>query len=64
MTDPSAPTRPLQAPGRLVSQRLAHWRSQTWAELEELMSAPDDAGSRPHTESLVAPRPRAHLVRE
>jgi hypothetical protein len=61
----STPTpRPLQAPGALVSQRLAHWRSLTWDELEHLMRMPESQGARPETESLTAPPARARLVRE
>jgi hypothetical protein len=63
MPDPSPTPLPLQAPGARVSQRLAHWRSLTWDELEHLMRMPGTDGARPEAESLTAQPARARLMR-
>ena len=38
---------PLQAPGSTVAERLAYWRSLSWAQMEEYMKPEDGVGPVP-----------------
>jgi hypothetical protein len=51
------------APRTTVSARLAHWRSRTWEELRELMTASDGAAAPPAA-SLTAPPVRVTAIAE
>jgi len=54
---------PLTAPGRTIADRIDHWRSMSWADLDELMrSTPGEVGQEatpaPAAASLRAPATR------
>ncbi|GAA3565781.1 hypothetical protein GCM10022197_22060 [Microlunatus spumicola] len=58
MTDLPNRNAPLSAPGTRVAERLAYWRTRSWAQLVELMSVDhDDASPYPPSASTVEAPP-------
>lgn len=57
------PADPPVAPGRTVAERLAHWRSLSWAQLVEQMKPENDEGAVPAAR-IEAPAVPARVIRD